>query len=475
MLYENFGADALEGKGIGGIAEWINGGNSSLFSNFTHAFTVKERFYEAFPVEVSGTSYSGIATEADEAVLYENALLENNGYLSETANWAKIENGRLKITRKQNPYDVVVNGNQQTKEWNTNKRSMKYVLDFPDISRGVGRVAFDLEFDQVSSSWDNGFVELYDSNNSRVMLMGMFNKGIVFYVPGATQAWTECPLGSFGNAVNHRYELIFDLTNDKATAYVDGMLWTEHNFTGVDIAYMVIRPQQTLEWTVPNEPATFYFDNFEIGNIARPSYSCNLTDVADVTKVSPEFVPTITFTTPITSATASKLVLYKNGVLVEKPKILFDAEVDPKKVVIQEALENSAAYEIVVPDGLTDKAWVPLNSGSFSFRTVHESLGIQQDSVSVPAYVQNQPYTASAVCTNLANSPQQVSLIVALYDGEGRMVAIDMLSKTLAAQESSVSFSVTLAASELAGLTPEVYLWENYQTMRSIMPYGSGQ
>lgn len=475
VMEENFDEALLDGKGIGGISEWINAGNSSLFSQFTHSFTTKERYYSLYPVEINGTSYNGVATEADEAVLYENDVLDGNGYLSETANWAKIEDGRLKITRKQNDYDIIVNGNQQTMEWNSNQRTMKYVLDFPDITRGVGRVAFDLEFDQVASGWDNGFIELYDSSDNRVMLMGMFNKGIVFYVPGATEAWTSCPLGSFGNSVNHRYELIFDITNQKATAYVDGVFWTAHDFTGTSIAYMQIRPQQTLEWNVPNEPATFYFDNFEIGNVARPSYSSNLDDVTDVTKVSQEFLPTITFTTPITVSTASKLKLYKNGVLVEKPEILFDAENDPTKVVFTDALKYSTAYEIIVPEGLTDAAWVPLSEGSFAFHTEHQPMGIRQDSINLPTYVQNQPYTANVVCSNTQNSESQVTFIVVLYDSEGRMVAINSASETLESGAQTIPLSVTLEALDVAGLVPQYFLWENYQTMRAIIPYGNGQ
>ena len=475
ILKENFDEASLDGKGIGGISDWINAGNSALFSNFTHSFTTKERYYSPYPVEINGTSYSGVSTEADEAVLYENDVLEGNGYLSETANWAKIENGRLKITRKQNDYDIVVNGNQQTMEWNSNQRSMKYVLDFPDISRGVGRVAFDLELDQEISGWDNGIIELFDSNNTRVMLMGVFRKGIVFHVTGATKEWTECPLGSFGNGVNHRYELIFDLTNQKANAYVDGVFWTEHDFTGLDIAYMQIRPQQTLEWTVPNEPATFYFDNFETGNVARPSFSSNLDDVSDVTKVLPDFRPTITFTTPITSSTASKLKLYKNGVLVENPGILFDAENDPTKVVFTDDLKYSTAYEIVIPEGLTDAAWVPLSKGSFAFHTVHQPMGISQDSINLPVYVQNQPYTASVVCTNTENTARQVTFIVVLYDSVGRMVSIDFDSKTLEGGAQAVPLSVTLEALDVTGLVPQCFLWENYQTMRATIPYGNGQ
>ena len=59
----------------------------------------------------------------------------------------------------------------------------------------------------------------------------------------------------------------------------------------VVVAYMQIRPQQTLEWNVPNEPATFYFDNFEIGNVARPNYKSNLDDVSDVVKSAIKFIP----------------------------------------------------------------------------------------------------------------------------------------------------------------------------------------
>ena len=55
------------------------------------------------------------------------------------------------------------------------------------------------------------------------------------------------------------------------------------------------------------------------------------------------------------------------------------------------------------------------------------------------------------------------------------MVAINSASETLESGAQTIPLSVTLEALDVAGLVPQYFLWENYQTMRAIIPYGNGQ